>query len=195
MMMLKNLEKYEIILASASPRRSKLLHELGLGFKVLTRPVDEHYPPGLAGKEIARYLSKMKANAFEKEFFNENILLITADTIVCLQGEILSKPGDRKEAVNTLRQLSGKMHQVITGMCIRTKDKEIDFTVSTDVYFKDLLDEEISYYVDEYKPYDKAGAYGIQEWIGYIGIEKIEGSFYNVMGLPVLRLYEELRKF
>jgi septum formation protein len=137
----------------------------------------------------------MKANAFEKEFFNENILLITADTIVCLQGEILGKPGDRQEAVNTLRQLSGKMHQVITGMSIRTKDKEIDFTVSTDVYFKDLLDEEINYYVDEYKPYDKAGAYGIQEWIGYIGIEKIEGSFYNVMGLPVLRLYEELRKF
>jgi len=193
--MLKNLERYDIVLASASPRRSQLLEELGVEFKVLVRPVEENYPPELQGEDIAMHLSSIKANAFEEDFFNENTLLITADTIVCLQGEVLGKPKNREEAVATLKQLSGKKHQVITGVSIRTLRKEVNFGVNTDVYFKDLHEDEIHHYVDQYKPYDKAGAYGIQEWIGYIGIERIDGSFYNVMGLPVLRLYEELGKF
>jgi septum formation protein len=122
-------------------------------------------------------------------------MLITADTIVCLDGLVLGKPVNREDAFEMLQRLSGKKHQVITGMCIRTYDKEVNFSVTTDVYFKDLEEDEIAFYVDSFKPYDKAGAYGIQEWIGFAGIEKIEGSFYNVMGLPVHRLYEELRKF
>jgi len=194
-MVLQNLDKYDVILASASPRRHELLRELGITFRIETRSVEENYPSGLTEEDIAIHLSELKAAAFEKEFFNENILLITADTIVSIDSRILGKPPTREDAINTLWQLSGKMHRVITGMSIRTREKEVNFAVNTDVYFKELSEEEIIYYVDQYKPYDKAGAYGIQEWIGYIGIEKINGSFYNVMGLPVLRLYEELRKF
>ncbi len=194
-MVLTNLERYDIVLASASPRRSQLLAELGIDFRVIVREIKEDYPAVLKGEEIAIHLSSLKADAFEKEFFTENTLLITADTIVCLEGKVLGKPASREEAISTLGQLSGKMHQVITGVSIRTIQKEVNFGVSTDVYFKELKDEEIIHYVDQYKPYDKAGAYGIQEWIGYIGIERIDGSFYNVMGLPVLKLYEELLKF
>jgi septum formation protein len=195
MMVMENLKKYDVVLASASPRRSKLLGELGIDFKVLVRAVAEHYPPDLNGEEIAIHLSRMKADAFEEAFFKENTLLITADTIVCLEGKVLGKPENREDAVDTLNLLSGKMHQVITGVSLRTLQKQVNFGVSTDVYFKELKDDEIIHYVDQYKPYDKAGAYGIQEWIGYIGIERIDGSFYNVMGLPVLKLYEELQKF
>lgn len=195
MMVLTNLERYDIVLASASPRRSQLLAELGIDFRVIVREIKEDYPAVLKGEEIAIHLSSLKADAFGKEFFTENTLLITADTIVCLEGKVLGKPASREEAISTLGQLSGKMHQVITGVSIRTIQKEVNFGVSTDVYFKELKDEEIIHYVDQYKPYDKAGAYGIQEWIGYIGIERIDGSFYNVMGLPVLKLYEELLKF
>ena len=194
-MVLKNLEKYDIILASASPRRHELLQQLGVDFKVEVRPVKEDYPPTMKGNDIAIHLCASKANAFERAFFTEKTMIITADTIVCLDGTVLGKPANRGDAINTLQQLSGKKHQVITGVNIRTFNKEVNFSVSTDVYFKSLQEDEILYYVDHYKPYDKAGAYGIQEWIGYIGIEKIDGSFYNVMGLPVLKLYEELRKF
>jgi len=194
-MVLKNLDKYDITLASASPRRHELLRELGITFRIETRPVEENFPPGLTEENIAIHLSELKAAAFEKDFFNEHTLLITADTIVSADGRILGKPATKDDAVESLWQLSGKMHRVITGMSIHTIDKKVNFAVNTDVYFKELSEEEITYYVDHYKPYDKAGAYGIQEWIGYIGIEKINGSFYNVMGLPVLRLYEELRKF
>ncbi|MCK4569520.1 MAG: septum formation protein Maf [Bacteroidales bacterium] len=194
-MVLKNLEKYDIILASASPRRHELMQQLGIDFKVEVRPVKEDYPPTMKGTDIAIHLSASKANAFERAFFTEKTMIITADTIVCLEGTVLGKPAGREDAINTLQQLSGKKHQVITGVNIRTFNKEVNFSVSTDVYFKSLQVDEILYYVDRYKPYDKAGAYGIQEWIGYIGIEKIDGSFYNVMGLPVLKLYEELRKF
>ncbi len=194
-MLLKNLEKYRIILASGSPRRHALLAELGIDFDIDVRPVEEAYPTHLKGEEIALYLSRMKADAFETGFFNEKTLLITADTIVCIDGKVLGKPGSREEAIETLWQLSGKMHQVMTGICLRSKEKEKSFSVSTDVYFKELNEDEIAYYVDHFQPYDKAGAYGIQEWIGIIGIEKIDGSFYNVMGLPVQKLYEELRKF
>ena len=194
-MLLKNLAKYDIILASASPRRHELMHQLGIDFKVVVRPVNEDYPAGMKGGDIAMHLSTIKAGAFEKEFFSPHTMIITADTIVCLEGTVLGKPALREDAIAALKQLSGKMHQVITGVHIRTLEKEVNFAVSTDVYFKQLREEEILHYVDHFKPYDKAGSYGIQEWIGYIGIEKIDGSFYNVMGLPVLRLYEELRKF
>ena len=194
-MVLKNLAKYDIILASASPRRHELMRQLGIDFKVVVRPVNEDYPAGMKGGDIAMHLSNIKAGAFEKAFFSPHTMIITADTIVCLEGTVLGKPALREDAINALKQLSGKMHQVITGVHIRTLEKEVNFTVSTDVYFKQLREDEILHYVDHFKPYDKAGSYGIQEWIGYIGIEKIDGSFYNVMGLPVLKLYEELRKF
>ncbi len=194
-MLLKNLDKYDIILASGSPRRHALLAELGIDFTIDVRPVEETYPPELNGEDIAIHLSCPKADAFEETFFTEKTLLITADTIVCLNRKILGKPVSREEAIATLWQLSGKMHQVITGISLRSIQKDMNFAVSTDVYFKELKEEEIVFYVDQYKPYDKAGAYGIQEWIGYVGIEKINGSFYNVMGLPMLRLYEELGKF
>ena len=194
-MILENLEKYDIVLASGSPRRHALLKELGIDFRMEQRPVEEKFPPGMDETEIAVFLSKLKADAFDRDFFSANTMLITADTIVCLRGNVLGKPGSREEAFEILRQLSGKKHEVITGITIRTIHKEVNFSVCTDVYFKDLEEDEIAYYVDTFKPYDKAGAYGIQEWIGFAGIEKLEGSFYNVMGLPVHRLYEELRKF
>lgn len=194
-MLLENLDKYDIILASGSPRRHALLAELGIDFTIEVRPVEETYPPELKEEEIAIHLSCLKADAFESAFYTEKTLLITADTIVCLDGKIMGKPAFREEAMATLWELSGKMHQVITGLSLRSIQKEVNFAVSTDVYFKELKEEEIAFYVDQYKPYDKAGAYGIQEWIGYVGIEKIDGSFYNVMGLPVLKLYEELGKF
>lgn len=193
--MFENLEKYKIVLASASPRRQDLLAHLGLEFKVEVRPVIEEYPSSLRGEEIALYLSELKANAFEQDFFKEGNLLITADTVVCLGEKVLGKPTNRDAAVSTLSELSGKKHCVITAVSIRSLDKQSNFSVSTDVYFKSLRQDEIMHYVDFFKPYDKAGAYGIQEWIGYIGIEKINGSFYNVMGLPVSRLYEELLEF
>lgn len=194
-MLLDNLNKYKVILASASPRRQELLQHLDIDYTVETRPVDEDYPASLTAEQVAVYLSELKANAFEADIFNEPVLLITADTIVCLEEEILGKPAERDEAVRMLERLSGMIHKVITGVSIRTKERKVNFAVSTDVYFKQLRKEEIYYYVDNYRPFDKAGAYGIQEWIGMAGIEKIEGSFYNVMGLPVLRLYEELLKF
>jgi len=194
-MIFKNLKDYRIILASGSPRRQDLMKQLGLEFDVITRPVEEIFPEGMKGEEIAIYLSKLKADAFDESFFQESVLLITADTVVCLNDEVLGKPLDREDAINILTRLSGKMHKVITGISIRTANKKVNFVANTDVYFKQLSKEEIIYYVDNYKPFDKAGAYGIQEWIGYIGVEEIKGSFYNVMGLPIQKLYEELMKF
>lgn len=193
--MLENLKKYSIILASASPRRRELLARLGIDFEVELRPVAEDFPAGMPGNEVAVLLSKMKADAFEKDFFSTNKLLITADTVVCLEDEIIGKPAEREEGIRILQKLSARKHSVITAVNIRTRNKETNFSVGTDVYFKKLRQAEIIYYIDHFKPYDKAGAYGIQEWIGYVGIERIEGSFYNVMGLPVLKLYEELLKF
>ena len=169
--------------------------QLGLEFEIETRPVEEDYPKGIKGEEVAIFLSEKKADAFEEAFFKDSTLLITADTVVCLDDTILGKPLDKADAIDILTRLSGKMHKVITGVSIRTANKKVNFAVNTDVYFKQLRTDEITYYVDHYKPFDKAGAYGIQEWIGYIGVEEIKGSFYNVMGLPVQRLYEELLKF
>lgn len=186
--------KYKLVLASASPRRRQLLEGAGFHFDIRLKPVEEHWEEGMAPEHVPEYLARLKAAAFAGDL-QANELLITADTVVCLNGEILGKPAGRNEAVMMLRKLSGCKHTVVTGVCLTTVERQKSFSVSTDVYFKDLLEEEISYYVDRYQPFDKAGAYGIQEWIGYIGIQRIEGSFYNVMGLPVQRLYEELKHF
>jgi len=193
-MLLKNLEKYNIILASNSIRRKELLKELGLEFKVISSHSEESFPEALGMTAIPEYLAGLKAKAV-KNRMPKNYLLITADTIVWKDNKVLGKPIDRKDAIAILECLSGSQHQVITGMSLQTAEKNISFHAVTEVWFDDLTEEEIIYYVDKYKPYDKAGAYGIQEWLGYIGIIKIEGSFYNVMGLPVHKLYQNLKKF
>lgn len=185
----------KIILASGSPRRQELLKEMGLEFQINFREVDEVYPPELKGKEIAEYLAKLKASAFSKEEIPDKHILITADTIVCLGDKLLEKPENFEQAQEMLTLLSGKWHEVITGVCLKSNKKEKIFSASTKVRFKKLTTAEIKYYIENYNPYDKAGAYGIQEWIGFIGIREISGSFYNVMGLPVQKLYEELQKF
>ena len=184
----------KIILASKSPRRQELLKGLGIDFEVKTKEVEEVYPNHLKKQEVALYLSELKSAAFEKEI-KANELVITSDTIVCINDQILGKPSGIEEAKAMLHQLSGKKHEVITAVTLLSKEKKHSFFVSTSVYFKELTSEEIDYYVTNYQPFDKAGSYGIQEWIGYIGIEKIEGSYFNVVGLPVHQLYEELLKF
>lgn len=193
-MLLKNLESYEIILASKSPRRQELLHDLGLKFSVKSMDIPEVFPVGLGMTEVPVYLAELKAEAF-RPVLKDKQLVITADTIVWLDGEVLNKPTDYADGFRMLRGLSGKKHQVITGVCLLSTEKKVSFYASTDVWFKELSDEEIRYYLENYRPYDKAGAYGIQEWIGYIGIYHIEGSFFNVMGLPVQSLYEYLNTF
>ena len=192
--MLNNLKNYQLILASQSPRRHQMLKELGLDFKIQTKDVEEVYPDHLKGEEIPVYLAKLKAEAFVLNM-NEKELVITADTIVCVDDIVLGKPKNRDEAVGMLQMLSGRSHQVISGVCLKSKEKEVSFSTTTHVHFKELSLEEIDYYIDNYKPFDKAGAYGIQEWIGFVGIDGIEGSYFNVVGLPIQRLYQELSKF
>ena len=183
--MLDNLKKFNIVLASNSPRRKELMSGLGVDYVVKTLPdVDESYPDTLQGEEIPAYISREKAEAYQS-MIEPDELLITADTIVWMNGEVLGKPKDREDAIRMLRKLSGASHQVITGVCLTTKGWQNSFTVTTDVTFAVLSEEEIVYYVDKYSPMDKAGAYGVQEWIGFIGVESISGSYYNVMGLPV----------
>jgi septum formation protein len=194
-MLAEKLKNYKVILASQSPRRQNLLKELNINFEVMPVDVEESYPDNLKHKDIALYLSELKAKAFDLQQFCENCLIITSDTIVWLDGEILQKPVDFEDAVRILKTLSGKMHEVITGVTFRTQNKMYSFHCITNVYFKNLTEEEIRWYVEHYEPYDKAGAYGGQEWIGYIGIEKIEGSYLNVVGLPVHQVYEELLRF
>ena len=184
-----------LILASQSPRRQYLLKELGFSFEVMEPNVREVYPSGLSPSEIAVYLAELKASAVEDTGLDENSILITADTIVSLGDEILGKPANYSVAVEMLQKLSGRKHDVITAVCILSTKKKRVFHVLSSVYFKELSNREIEYYINHFKPYDKAGGYGIQEWIGYIGINKIEGSFFNVMGLPVKELYEELLEF
>ncbi len=185
----------KIILASQSPRRQQLMTDAGFEFEVKTKEgIDEVFPEGLKKEEIAEYLAKLKARAFAEEI-NEETTLITADTIVWQKGKVLGKPVDYEDAFKMIKSLSGKKHWVITGVCITSAEKQVLFYTSTKVYFAELTDEEIHYYVEKFQPYDKAGAYGIQEWIGHIGIEKIKGSYFNVMGLPIQRLYKELKKF
>lgn len=192
--MLDNLSKYKIILASNSPRRKELMSGLGVDYIVRTLPdVDESYPDTLTGEEIPAYISREKADAY-RTMIQPDELLITADTIVWLNNEVLGKPKDRQGAIEMLRVLSGKYHQVITGVCLTTNEWQKGFTAMTKVKFASLTEEEITYYVDAYMPLDKAGAYGVQEWIGFIGVESISGSYYNVMGLPIQRLYGELKK-
>ncbi|HPF50605.1 MAG TPA: Maf family nucleotide pyrophosphatase [Draconibacterium sp.] len=186
--------EFNFILASKSPRRQQLLKSLDIDFSVKTLEVDETYPDYLSKEEVPVYLAELKAKAFLAEL-EEKDLLITADTIVCLRDQILGKPGNYDEAFNMLRKLSACKHEVITGVCLTSVKKKISFYSSTEVEFKELSDEEIDYYIQNYHPFDKAGAYGIQEWIGSIGIRQIEGSFYNVMGLPIQKLYETIKKF
>ncbi len=187
--------RYHIILASNSPRRKELLAGLDIPFDVrVLDGIDESYPETLPTKEIAGFISKKKADAY-RQTMKDDELIITADTIVVLGQEVMGKPRGVEEARRMLRALSGKTHQVITGVCITTKARQSDFSVETDVTFKTLTDEEICYYIEHYRPFDKAGAYGIQEWIGHIGVTGMKGSYFNVMGLPVQRIYEALKDF
>lgn len=192
-MVLDNLRKYRIILASNSPRRKELLGGLGIDYEVKVLPgIDESYPDSLKGEEIPVYIASEKAAAY-RAVMQEDDLIITADTIVYLDGEVLGKPRDAADAVRMLRLLSGKTHQVITGVCITTQAFQKSFAAVTEVTFDTLSEEEIDYYVSKYAPMDKAGSYGIQEWIGFIGVTGMKGSYFNVMGLPVQRLYRELK--
>ena len=187
--------KYKIILASNSPRRKELLAGLDVQFEVRIIPgIDESYPDTLPTMEIAEYIAQKKAKAY-RETMADDELIITADTIVVLDDKVLGKPKDAEEARCMLHALSGKTHQVVTGVVLTTKELQKHFSVVSNVTFKTLSDNEIDYYVDTYKPMDKAGAYGIQEWIGYVGVTRLEGSYFNVMGLPVQRIYEAMKEF
>lgn len=188
-------EKYHVILASNSPRRRELLAGLDLKFDVRVQDgIDESYPASLPSADIAEYISRKKAAAY-RQTMADNELIITADTVVIAGNEIMGKPATATEAHRMLRCLSGRTHQVVTGVTITTKERQQSFSVTTDVTFKELSDEEISYYIKQYCPMDKAGAYGIQEWIGYIGVTGLNGSYFNVMGLPVQRIYEVLKTY
>jgi septum formation protein len=185
--------KYDVVLASKSPRRQQLLRDLGINFRVeVIEGIQESYPATMPADEVAQFLAIQKAKPYR---LKDNELLITADTIVVLDGEVLGKPADAAEAHQMLRNLSGKVHHVITGVCVTTKERQESFADVTEVEFAELTDEEIDYYIEHYRPMDKAGAYGIQEWIGYMGVKRINGCFYNVMGLPVPRLYALLKSF
>lgn len=191
-MLLDLLKRYNVVLASNSPRRKELLGDLGIEFQVRTiKGIDESYPDDLPVLEIAEYISRKKAHAYRAEMHPDE-LIITADTVVILGNEVLGKPKDADDARRMLRELSGKTHKVVTGVTIVTTNATRSFSAISDVEFAELGDEDINYYVDNYRPLDKAGAYGIQEWIGCMGVRNINGSFYNVMGLPLHRLYTEL---
>ena len=188
------LEQYNIILGSGSPRRKELLAGLDLHFQVLVRKgVSEDYPDNLSPHEVAQYIAEEKMTAYT-DLLIGNTLVITADTVVICDNDILGKPKDADDARRMLEMLSGKTHQVTTGVCIATAKQKTSFHVTTDVTFKNLTPEEISFYIKKYKPFDKAGAYGVQEWIGYIGVTALNGSYFNVMGLPVQRIYDILSK-
>ncbi len=193
-MIIDKLNDYEIILASRSPRRQQLLQELGLKFKVVAREYSETYPEGLGGEEIARYVAHEKAASFKNEI-SYNEIVIAADTIVWCNNRVLGKPVNRNDAARILKEISGNTHEVITGVSILSQSKQCTFSDSTKVTFDSLSDEEIYYYIERYRPYDKAGAYGIQEWIGIVACSHIDGSYFNVVGLPVQKLYKELQSF
>jgi len=193
-MIIDKLNNYRIILASRSPRRQQLLRELGLKFDVVVREYNESYPEGLDGAEIARYVASGKAFTYKNEIA-DNEIVITADTIVWCNNKVLGKPVDQEDAFRILKEISGNTHEVITGVSILSSSKEVTFSESTKVTFETISDDEINHYVRKFRPFDKAGAYGIQEWIGIIACSHIDGSYFNVVGLPVQRLYKELRKF
>lgn len=185
--------KHPLVLASSSPRRQYLMREAGFTFTVEKPDVEESFPAELPVEQVARYLANKKAEFFRKEILHQ--IIVTADTVVILEGEIMNKPADRQEAIAMLSRLSGKTHLVMTGVCILSAEKEESFDDTTEVTFRKLTQEEIEFYVDQYKPYDKAGAYGAQDFIGMIAIEKIKGSYFNVMGLPIHKVYEHLKSW
>ncbi len=193
-MIFDKLNHYKIILASQSPRRQELLRELGLNFEVRIKDYDESYPDGLNGEEIAVHVAKWKAGCFRNEL-SDNEIVITADTIVWCNNKVLGKPSTSDDAFRILKELSGNSHEVITAVSMISTHREVTFSVSTKVTFEHLTDAEITYYINKFHPYDKAGAYGIQEWIGLAACSNIEGSYFNVVGMPVQRLYEELGRF
>ena len=191
--MLDNLKHYNVILGSGSPRRKELLAGLGIDFRVeVMKGIEETYPADMAVEEIPLYLSQLKAHAYQPQ---PSDMIITADTVVILHGKVIGKPKDEADAKHMLTQLSGNVHTVVTGVTVSTHDRVESFSCHSKVEFAPLTAEEINYYVKKYRPFDKAGSYGIQEWIGYMGIKGISGSFYNVMGLPVQRLYAMLKTF
>ncbi|MDK2908580.1 MAG: nucleoside triphosphate pyrophosphatase [Bacteroidales bacterium] len=190
-----DLSAYRVILASRSPRRHELLKGLNIDFEIRLKDTPEDFDPNMPGRDIAQMLAKRKNLAFTLSELPENFLLITADTLVWLDGQVLNKPANEKEALFMLRSLSGRSHKVFTGVYVRSRAKESGFCAESTVYFRHLTEEEIAFYVREFRPYDKAGAYGVQEWIGYVGIERIEGSYFNVMGLPTQMLYMHLKLF
>lgn len=194
-MILDNLKKYNIVLASKSPRRQELLKGIGLEFSILTKDVDESYPNDMSVFDVAAYLSLKKASAFEDAELPDHYMVITADTVVVVDDMILGKPQNDDDAYGMLRLLSGKRHSVITGVTVRTEEKTKTFSVTSKVSFEILDEEEMEYYINKYKPFDKAGSYGVQEWIGYIGVACVEGSYFNVMGLPTQKLYQMLKQF
>lgn len=191
---LENIQHYKIVLASNSPRRQELLSGLNLGYTIRVLPgIDESYPDYLKGEEIPMYISRKKADTY-RNTMGEDELIITADTVVYIHGKVLGKPKSLEEAKEMLQELSGNTHQVITGVCLTTRETQRTFSAMTQVTFDTLTEDEIEFYVKTYQPLDKAGAYGVQEWIGFVGVSKLEGSYFNVMGLPVQRLYQELKK-
>ena len=191
------LKNYNIILASQSPRRREILKMLGVDFKVVVKDTDETFPPELQGGAIPEHIAVLKASAFDSDLQSlpDNTIIIASDTIVYIDNKVIGKPKGREDAIKMLKTLSGRCHQVLTGVCIKTKDRQRSFFAESKVWFRELSDDEITYYVDNYRPFDKAGAYAVQEWIGAAAIAKIEGSYYNVMGLPSQMLYNELLKF
>lgn len=193
--MLENLKQYQIVLASKSPRRQELLHGMGVDFTVLTKETPETFPPDMPLDEVPKHLSLQKSLAFSDDELPTGYLLVTADTVVISEGEILGKPKDAADAFRMLEQLSDRVHHVVTGVTVRTVEKTESFSAISQVTFAPLEKDEIDYYIAHCQPFDKAGAYGIQEWIGYVGISGLEGSFYNVMGLPTQRLYQVLKGF
>ena len=193
-MILEHLDNYAVVLASKSPRRQELLKGMGVRFTCVTKEIPEDYPE-MPLTKVPEYLSRQKSLGFADDELPDNYLLITADTVVIAEGTILGKPTDRDDAFRMIRILSGKTHHVVTGVTVRSKTKIKTFAAKSKVTFATLDEEEMAYYIDTFKPYDKAGAYGIQEWIGYIGIAGLNGSFYNVMGLPTRKLYQTLKNF
>lgn len=195
MLLHEKLSSYRLLLASQSPRRRELLSGSGLNYEMAPKfEVEEHYPAEMAAEEVPLYLSRLKSEGYPHPLAAGDILL-TADTVVIAEGKILGKPHNREEALQMLELLSGRAHTVITGVTLRAAERMESFAASSQVFFRPISPEEAAYYVDTYRPYDKAGSYGIQEWIGYVAIERIEGSFYNVMGLPIQRVYVELERF
>lgn len=191
-MLSEKLKNYKLVLASGSPRRQQFFRDLNLNFEIRLREVEEIYPENLKASEVTDFLAKLKADAFE---LSENEILVTSDTIVWLDEKVLGKPKNYEDAFVILKKLSGTTHQVITSVCLKSSEKIKIFSVITKVTFSELSDEMIRFYLDNYKPFDKAGAYGIQEWIGLVGIEKIEGSYTNVVGLPTEKFYKKLLCF